>query len=109
EVGPSRATIITYVNPAVAIALGVALLGEPLTAGMLVGFPLVLLGSVVGARRRRVPATDTTSPTGATGPAAATEMPPPPALPVEEPVAAPTLEAEVIATAGRSPQGCVPR
>lgn len=112
EVGPSRATIITYVNPAVAIALGVALLGEPLTAGMLVGFPLVLLGSVVGARRRRVPATDTTSPTGATGatgPAAATEMPPPPALPVEEPIAAPTLEAEVIATAGRSAQGCVPR
>ena len=33
EVGPARATVITYVNPAVAVALGVAVLGEPLTAG----------------------------------------------------------------------------
>ena len=31
EVGPARATVITYVNPAVAVALGVAVLGEPLT------------------------------------------------------------------------------
>jgi drug/metabolite transporter (DMT)-like permease len=54
EVGPSRSTVITYLNPAVAVALGVALLGEPLTAGIVVGFPLVLLGSAVatGAGRR---------------------------------------------------------
>ena len=31
EVGPARATVITYVNPAVAVALGVGVLGEPLT------------------------------------------------------------------------------
>lgn len=45
EVGPTRATVITYLNPIVALALGVLLLNEPLTAGMLVGFALVLVGS----------------------------------------------------------------
>ena len=50
EVGPSRATVITFVNPAVAIALGVAVLGERFTAGMAVGFPLVLAGSVLATR-----------------------------------------------------------
>ena len=45
EVGPVRATVITYVNPAVAVLLGVLTLGEPVTAGLLVGFPLVLLGT----------------------------------------------------------------
>lgn len=47
EIGPSRATVITYVNPAVAVLLGVAVLGEPLTVGLAVGFPLILLGSVL--------------------------------------------------------------
>jgi drug/metabolite transporter (DMT)-like permease len=50
EIGPSRATVITYVNPAVAVLLGVLLLGEKLTAGMLAGFPLILAGSVLAAR-----------------------------------------------------------
>src|SRR3954471_3139849 len=50
EVGPSRATVITFVNPAVAIALGVAVLGERFTVGMAVGFPLVLAGSVLATR-----------------------------------------------------------
>jgi drug/metabolite transporter (DMT)-like permease len=50
DVGPSRATVITYINPAVAIALGVAVLGESFTVGMAVGFPLVLLGSVLATR-----------------------------------------------------------
>lgn len=58
EVGPVRATVITYVNPAVAVAAGVALLGEPFTFGTGVGFVLILAGSWL-----------------ATGPAAA---PPPP-------------------------------
>jgi drug/metabolite transporter (DMT)-like permease len=47
EVGPVRATVITYINPAVAAVLGVALLDEHLTAGMLVGFLLVLTGCVL--------------------------------------------------------------
>jgi drug/metabolite transporter (DMT)-like permease len=51
EVGPSRTTVITYVNPAVAVLLGVLTLGEPVTAGLLVGFPLVLLGSYLATRR----------------------------------------------------------
>ena len=50
EVGPVRATVITYVNPAVAAALGVGLLGERFTTGMGVGFVLVLLGSVLATR-----------------------------------------------------------
>jgi len=53
DIGPARATVITYVNPAVAVLLGVALLGERFTAGMAVGFPLILAGSVLAARRRR--------------------------------------------------------
>ena len=51
EVGPVRATVITYVNPAVAAGLGVTLLDERLTAGMLVGFALVLLGCVLATGR----------------------------------------------------------
>lgn len=45
EVGPVRSTVITFVNPAVAVLLGMAVLGERFTAGVAVGFPLVLLGS----------------------------------------------------------------
>ena len=45
EVGPSRATVITYVNPVVALALGVAILDESVTAGAVVGLLLILAGS----------------------------------------------------------------
>jgi len=51
EVGAPRATVITYVNPAVALALGVAWLGEPFTLGIAVGFMLIVLGSVLATRR----------------------------------------------------------
>ena len=51
EVGPVRATVITYVNPAVAAVLGVLILSEHLSAGMLVGFALVLAGSVLATGR----------------------------------------------------------
>ena len=47
EVGALRATVITYVNPAVAAVLGVALLDERLTVGMVIGFSLVLVGSIL--------------------------------------------------------------
>lgn len=60
EAGPARATVITYINPAVAILLGVLVLHEPLTTGMLIGFPLVIVGSILGTARssegREVPA-----------------------------------------------------
>jgi drug/metabolite transporter (DMT)-like permease len=47
--------VITYINPLVALVLGVLLLDEPLTAGMLVGFALVLLGSFFATARRGDP------------------------------------------------------
>jgi drug/metabolite transporter (DMT)-like permease len=50
EIGPVRATVITYVNPAVAAVLGVAILDEHFTVGMGVGFVLVLVGSVLATR-----------------------------------------------------------
>jgi drug/metabolite transporter (DMT)-like permease len=49
-IGPVRATVITYVNPAVAAVLGVAVLGERFTVGMAIGFALVLAGSVLATR-----------------------------------------------------------
>jgi drug/metabolite transporter (DMT)-like permease len=51
EVGASRATVITYVNPAVAVVLGALVLSEPVTLGMAIGFPLVIVGSVLGTSR----------------------------------------------------------
>jgi len=56
EAGPARATVITYVNPAVAIVLGAVVLSEPLTLGMVIGFPLVIVGSVLGTSRVRTDA-----------------------------------------------------
>ncbi len=48
--GPVRATVITFLNPAVAVGLGLVVLGEPLTRGMALGFPLVLLGAFLATR-----------------------------------------------------------
>jgi drug/metabolite transporter (DMT)-like permease len=53
EIGPVRATVITYVNPAVAAVLGVAILNERFTLGMAVGFALVLAGSILATRPPR--------------------------------------------------------
>src|SRR6266571_8468506 len=50
EIGPVRATVITYVNPAVAAILGVAVLHENLTLGMGAGFVLILAGSTLATR-----------------------------------------------------------
>jgi drug/metabolite transporter (DMT)-like permease len=47
EVGPLRATVITYINPAVAAVLGVTLLDEHLTVAMVAGFALVLTGCIL--------------------------------------------------------------
>lgn len=53
EVGPVRATVITYVNPAVAAVLGVVVLRESFTIGMAVGFALVIVGSALATRPAR--------------------------------------------------------
>jgi drug/metabolite transporter (DMT)-like permease len=50
EVGPARATVITYVNPAVAVGLGVLVLGEQFTALMGGAFVLILGGSLLATR-----------------------------------------------------------
>jgi len=55
EAGPARAVVITYVNPAVAVALGVLALGEPLTPEIGVSFALILAGSVLATGLRRPP------------------------------------------------------
>ena len=57
EIGPVRATTITYVNPAVAILAGVIVLGEKVTVWTLVGFVLVLAGSWLVTRKQREPVT----------------------------------------------------
>lgn len=73
EVGPVRATVITYVNPAVAVVLGVVWNGEPMTVGIGVGFALVLTGSVLATWRSRPvtvePATDAIGEAVGAGPA----------------------------------------
>jgi len=57
EIGPVRATVITYINPAVAAVAGIVVLHENFTVGMGVGFVLVLAGSTLATRRssRRQP------------------------------------------------------
>src|SRR5438034_9274153 len=64
EVGAPRATVITYVNPAVALALGVVLLHEPFTVGIAIGFVLIVLGSILATRRgsTRAPASSSEFP-----------------------------------------------
>jgi drug/metabolite transporter (DMT)-like permease len=54
EIGPVRATVITYVNPAVAAVLGVLVLREEFTPAMGIGFILVILGSTLATRRPHV-------------------------------------------------------
>jgi len=55
EVGPVRATVITYVNPVVAAVLGVLVLDETLALPMLVGFALAITGSMLATRRPEPP------------------------------------------------------
>lgn len=52
EIGPVRATVITYINPAVAAVLGVIVLRESFSAGMAFGFVLVIAGSTLATRKR---------------------------------------------------------
>jgi len=52
EVGPARALVVTYLNPVVALAVGIALLGERLTAGGIGGLALILVGSWWATVRR---------------------------------------------------------
>jgi drug/metabolite transporter (DMT)-like permease len=55
EIGPGRALVITYVNPVVAVALGVAILGERPGAGAVAGLLLILAGSWLSTDGRLPP------------------------------------------------------
>ena len=49
-VGPARATLITFINPAVAVTVGAIFLDEQITATTLGGFALVLAGCWLATR-----------------------------------------------------------
>ncbi len=51
EIGSARATLITYPNTAIAFVLGIVFLSEPITLGMILGFPLVLIGSYFASKK----------------------------------------------------------
>lgn len=53
EVGPARASVFTYINPVIAVSLGVAVLGEHVTPLMLGAFVIILAGSVLATRPTR--------------------------------------------------------
>lgn len=55
EAGPARASVITYVNPVVAVGLGVLLLGEQPGAGPVAGLLLILAGSWLATDGRLPP------------------------------------------------------
>jgi drug/metabolite transporter (DMT)-like permease len=55
EIGPGRATVITYINPVVALALGVVVLDEGITTGVVVGLLLILAGSWLSTDGRLPP------------------------------------------------------
>jgi drug/metabolite transporter (DMT)-like permease len=52
EVGAGRAAVVTYVNPAIAVLLGVVLLGEGLTGGAVAGLVLIIGGSYMSTGGR---------------------------------------------------------
>jgi drug/metabolite transporter (DMT)-like permease len=54
DIGPTRASLVTYMNTAFAVVLGVLILSEPLTVGIIVGLPLVLIGSYLASRKSKV-------------------------------------------------------
>lgn len=55
EIGPAKATLITYVNTAVALLLGIVFLNEPITIGLIVGIPLITIGLIMAGGREREP------------------------------------------------------
>ena len=66
EAGAARAVVITYINPAVAVALGAVVLGEPFTPLIAISFALILAaGTAPISSRPPAASTSTTSRTRA--------------------------------------------
>ncbi|CAM5793287.1 DMT family transporter [Cellulomonas persica] len=68
EVGGARSTLVAYLNPVVAVALGAVILDEPLTLAVVAAAALILAGSAAASRR------SATARPGATLAEAATEL-----------------------------------
>ncbi|MFF7838741.1 DMT family transporter [Streptomyces ossamyceticus] len=67
EVGPTRATVFTYVNPAVAVAAGALFLDERLTGTVLAAFALILAGSFLATAASGPRRTERTGQAGQAG------------------------------------------
>ncbi len=65
EVGPVRSTLVTYLNPAVAVAAGALVLDEPISWLTAAGFVLVLTGSALASRRAPAEASEPAAPEAA--------------------------------------------
>jgi drug/metabolite transporter (DMT)-like permease len=55
EIGPGRALVITYINPVIAVALGVVILDEHLGPGSVIGLLLIIAGSWLSTDGRLPP------------------------------------------------------
>ena len=55
EIGAARASLVVYPNTAVAVMLGIFLLDEQLTLAIVIGLPMVLLGSYFASRKPSTP------------------------------------------------------
>lgn len=53
EIGPARSSLVTYLNTAFAVVLGILVLREPITLGVAVGLPVVLYGSYLASRKTK--------------------------------------------------------
>jgi drug/metabolite transporter (DMT)-like permease len=51
DIGTARGSLVTYLNTAFAVMLGVIILNEPFTLGIAIGLPLVLIGSYFAGRK----------------------------------------------------------
>ena len=51
DIGTARGSLVTYLNTAFAVILGVIILREPFTLGIAIGLPLVLIGSYFASRK----------------------------------------------------------
>jgi len=51
DIGTARGSLVTYLNTAFAVLLGVIILGEKFTLGIAIGLPLVLIGSYFASRK----------------------------------------------------------
>jgi drug/metabolite transporter (DMT)-like permease len=55
EIGPARASLVSYLAPGVALFYGAALLDEAITPASIAGLALILAGVAIAARRRAEP------------------------------------------------------